>query len=250
LGGALVQARELDAAERVFADLATKVQDKHLALGRAKLAQARDDLVTMTQELMLAEALDPGTPTYHFLAGEAAYRAGHFDKAAESAALALAVAPGDYGAVMLLSAIHTAQGDFEGAEAALANGARAAPETADFHGQRAMFLHILGRAPEALLAIDTALRLAPDTTAWQISRADILLTLNRAPEALSQTALVLAAEPQNAGAWLMQGRALVVQQQPDAARTAYETAIRFDTGGNTASAEGYLAILDKTAAAD
>lgn len=250
LGGALVQSGDLGAAEAVFADLATRGENKHLALGRARLALARDDLATATQHLMQAEALDPGTPTYHFLAGEAAYRAGQPDQAADFVAKALAVAPGDHGAVMLQSALHASAGNFAQAEAVLASAATAAPDTADFHGQRAMFLHILNRPAEALLAIDTALRLSPDTTAWQTIRADILLSLNRAADALAQTAPVLAAEPENAGAWLLQGRALLAQSQPVAARTALENAIRFDTGGNAASAQGYLAILDQSAAAD
>jgi predicted Zn-dependent protease len=250
LGGALVQAQDLDAAEKVFDTLEAKGKDKHLALGRAKLALARNDLIMAKDYLMQAEALDPGTPIYHFLAGEAAYQAGNFAMAAESAAKALAVAPGDYGAVMLLSAIRAMEGSFDQAEAVLAKGAQAAPDVADFHGQRAMFLHILKRTPEALFAVDRALALEPDNRPWQLSRADILLTLNRAPEALMQLAPVLAAAPEDAGAWLLQGRALVAQGDADAARAALEAAIRYDTGGNAASAEGYLAILDQTAAKD
>lgn len=248
LGTALVQAGQLDEADKVFAGLAsTDSTDKYLALGRSKLAEARGDLDGAISLLMDAEALDPGTPKYFFIAGEAEYRAGHMGKAAEYATKALDVAPGDYGAVMLMTAVDGAQGSFDKAEAVLERAVAADPTVADFQGQRAPILQVLNRPSEALAAIDAALKLSPGATAWQVTRADILVSLGRAEEARAQTALVVAAEPDNAKAWLIEGQALGALHRNDEARTAFQTAMAHDTGGYSAAAKGYLALLDQTA---
>ena len=117
LGVALVAAGQLDEAGKVFDGLAaTDGDDKFLALGRSKLAQARGDVAGAVALLMQAEALDPGTAKYFFLAGEAEFRAGQMAKATDDARQALEVAPGDYGSVVLMSAIDASQGSFDKAE--------------------------------------------------------------------------------------------------------------------------------------
>ena len=72
------------------------------------------------------------------------------------------------------------------------------------------------------------------------------MSLSRPAEAQSQAALVLADQPENAQAWLIEGRALLALNQTNAARTAFETAIRLDDGGQAAAAAAYLAILEQS----
>ena len=248
LGVALVAAGQLDEAGKVFDGLAaTDSGDPYLALDRSKLAQARGDVPGAVALLMQAEALDPGTAKFFFLAGEAQYRAGQLDKAADDARQALDVAPGDYGSVMLMSAIDTAQGSYDKAEGVLARAVDADPRVADFQGQHAEMLYVLNRYPEALVAIDAALKLAPGTTPWQVTRADVLLSLNRAEEARAQAALVVTSEPGNAQAWLIEGQALAALNRADEARAAYRTTMKLaPADGFGIAANGYLAALDKT----
>lgn len=248
LGVALVQAGQLDEAGKVFAGLeASDSDDQYLALGRSKLAQAKGDLDGAITLLMQAEALDPGTPKYFAIAGDAEFKAGHLDKAAEFATKALDVAPGNYDAVMLMIAVDTGQGNFDKAETVLARAVDAAPAVAEFQHQHASMLHVLDRSPEALVAIDAALKLSPGITSWQVTRADILLSLSRAEEARAQAALVVAVEPANAEAWLIEGQALAALNRVDEARNAYKTAMAHDTGGYASAAKGYLTVLDQTA---
>jgi tetratricopeptide (TPR) repeat protein len=248
LGVALVESGQLDEADKMFAGLVvTDPNDKYLALGRSKLAQARGDLDGAVAFLMQAEALDPGTPKYYFLAGAAEFRAGNSAKAGDFATRALEVAPADHAAVMLMIGVDAAQGSFDKAEAVLARAVAVDPEMADFQGERAAMLHVLNRSQEALTAINAALQLTPGITSWEVTRADILLSLKRFEDARAQAASVLVTEPDNAEAWLIEGQALVGLDRTQEARAAYKTAISDDTGGYAAAAKGYLAVLDQSA---
>ncbi len=88
--------------------------------------------------------------------------------------------------------------DYEGAQLALAEAIKLAPQDIEARLDRAAYLSMLGKEAEALTLLEDTLRLAPNHAVALGNHAALLAKLGRSPEALAQYQSALVAAPDNA----------------------------------------------------
>lgn len=161
----------------------------------------------------------------HFLQGVALFEAGDA-AAAETALLAsLALLPGRPSTLVNLGAVRLQLGRADEALAAL-DAALAADETAaDAWCHRALACSELGRDAEALANLQRALALGCALPAARYHHALVLNRLGRHEEALAALQAWLQAEPGHAPAQLLLGQTWQTLQRLPEARAAFEAAV-------------------------
>lgn len=170
----------------------------------------------------------------HFVAGNAAFEAGDFVRAAEQFEASLALLPERVSTLGNLAAARLHLGRPEAALALLDQALALDPSDLSARLHRSTALGDLGRDDEALVELDSVLAQAPDHPAARYHRARSLGALQRYAEALSAFEHLLRLDDQHALAWFGHGQTQQYLDRPAAALASYERALALAPGQSQA----------------
>lgn len=205
-------------------------------LSRAQLLMLISRPGLAEQEIRRQLSIEPENAEAHAMLAACLASEGRLDEAEDEARRSAALRPDDPYAFRVLAVVLCLAGELRKAQDA-ANGALClAPDDADSFALQCTIEMLADRWPAALENAERGLHLEPENAVCLNARAMSLLMLGRREEAGASAGHLLAANPDDAQAHLMQGLHLLHKQEYDLALESLREALRLDPDSEIAKA--------------
>ena len=238
-GSALALGDFAQAAEAYRAALARDPKFADAANGLGVALKQQGNIAAAIESFRQAIRLKPALPEAHSNLGSALLDAGDVPAAIESLMASLALRPGDASTLHELAAASTGlarhfleNGDAAAAAATLERALKLRGLSGQLDVQLALgeAYEQLGRAPEAIVAFESAVAATPTSAAAHYALGSALHRQGRLPSALASYAKVLGLDPSHSAAHIQRGFVLEVQGQPVEAVACFRAALALGDG--------------------
>jgi protein O-mannosyl-transferase len=201
----------------------------HFTLGMELYTEGRvDESIAQFQEFIRKEPLLLEVPTAHVMLARAYGRRQQWDLAAEQARLAIAKAPRDPSARLVLAEVLFNQEAVGPAIAAYTDYLRFRPNDVAAINRMAVALIAAGRAEQAIAAFRRAVELEPANGVNHRNLATALLDANIVDQAATAARAAIALRPQDPVPYDLLGQALARQGQLPQSLAEFERALEID----------------------